>query len=57
MRKKLNLIRKKLNLIALTDLISRALAMHNIRVITKLSSVTHQVEPDEAWWHNSSSRT
>ena len=34
-------MRRKLSLIALTDLVSGALAMHGIRVTAKLDGVTH----------------
>ena len=33
--------KKNLNLIALTDLIFRALVMHSIKVIVKLNSITY----------------
>ena len=36
-----NWVKKKLNSIALTDLVSGALAMHDIRVTAKLDSVTY----------------
>ena len=42
-----DLVRKKPYLIALTDLGSKTLAMLDIRVMTKLGSVTHQVEPED----------
>ena len=50
-------MRRKLSSIALTDLVSGALAMHGIRVTAKLGGVTHQVEPDEARWRDPSSGT
>ena len=37
-----NLVKKKLNLIALMDLISGALAMHGIRVIAKFNGMTQK---------------
>ena len=41
------MVKRKLNLIALTNLISGALAIHSIRVIAELNSMIHWVEPDE----------
>ena len=40
-------MKKKLYLIASTDLGSKTLAMLVIRVIAKLGSVTYQVEPED----------
>ena len=50
-------MRKKLNLIVLTNLVFGALAMRNIRVMAKLDDVTHQIEPGEAWWCDLLSKT
>ena len=36
-------------MIALTNLISGALAIHGIKVIAKLDGMTHGVEPGKAW--------
>ena len=49
-------MKKKLYLIALTDHVSRALAMLSIKIIAKLNIVTHQVEPSKAWWYDSLNR-
>ena len=40
-------MKKKLNLIASTDLVSGALAMHGIKIMAKLNSVIHQIELGE----------
>ena len=40
------MVRRKLYLIALTDLGSETLAMLGIRVMAKLGSVIHQIEPE-----------
>ena len=47
----------KLNLIALTDLVSGALAMHGIRITAKFDGVTYQMEPGEAQWRDPLSGT
>ena len=36
-----NLVGKKFNLIALIDFISKALAMHNIKVMAKFNNITY----------------
>ena len=41
----------------LTDLISGALKMYNIRIIIKLNSITYQVEPNKVQWYNPFNRT
>ena len=39
-----NLVKKKLNLIVLMDLIFKALAIHGIKIMVKLNSITYKVE-------------
>ena len=45
-------MRKKFNLIALTDFISEILIIYSIRVIKKFNDITHQVKSDKVWWYN-----
>ena len=42
-------MKKKLNLIALTDPVFEALVIYNSRIMAKFDSVTNQVELGEAW--------
>ena len=42
------MVRRKLYLIALTNLRFETLVMFGIRVMTKLGGVIHQVEPDRS---------
>ena len=41
-------MKRKLNLIILTDFISRALEMHGIKIIVKFDDIIYQKEPDKA---------
>ena len=41
-------MKRKLYLTVLTDLGSKTLVMLDIRVMAKLSGVTHQIEPDRS---------
>ena len=50
-------MKKKFNLIALTDLIFRALAMFGIKITIKLDDVTHWVKLGETLWHDLSNKT